>query len=380
VAKVVELQAQAAIADVPVDDGRAPNRILLFPIGKAAKPRDDRAAWIIEDQAHAQAVIDATQARLGATDMMIDYDHQSERAPKVAGTAPAAGWVKGLSAEADGIYADVEWTGTARQQLRERTYRYISPWFGFDKATRRVTRIFNAALTNTPALELQAVAAADLHGEPASMDKIISALGLAAGADEDAIVSAIADLKTSTALASVQPIAAALQLGEGATAEEVATAAADFAQRPADLKPIALALGAAETASVEELATAATELKKGVIDPAKFVPIETHQAALTKLTGIEEAQATAAVDDAIAGGKVAPANRDFYLAAAKKDLPAFKALVTNSPSILTPGADASLEGRDVASADRLTEDDQAICSVTGISPEDFLAQKKKENA
>jgi phage I-like protein len=220
---------------------------------------------------------------------MVDYDHQAHRAPAVAGRAVAAGWIEpaALRVEEDGIYGDVEWTATARAELKDRQYRYISPEFGHTK-DGRVTRLFTASLTNTPALEMSALASS--HGPDDEEDdgvndmkKIITQLGLAEGADEDAIVTAIASLQAST---SVAAIATALGLQDTASAEEVTTAATAAAARPAevvDVKPIAAALGAADDATVEQLATAAATLKAGVIDPTKYVPIETHQALIGKV-------------------------------------------------------------------------------------------------
>jgi phage I-like protein len=229
-----EIRASAAVGDVELVDGRVPNRIMLLPIGEL-QPRDGRKPWRVEDRAHAEDIVQATQDRLGKTSFMVDYDHQAHRAPAVAGRAVAAGWIEpaALRVEEDGIYGDVEWTATARAELKDRQYRYISPEFGHTK-DGRVTRLFTASLTNTPALEMSALASS--HGPDDEddsgvndMKKIITQLGLAEGADEDAIVTAIASLQAST---SITAIATALSLQETASAEEVTTAATAAAARP----------------------------------------------------------------------------------------------------------------------------------------------------
>src|SRR3546814_1790477 len=74
------------------------------------------------------------------------------------GRAPASGWIKELQKRDDGIYGRIEWTAAARQALAAGEYRYISPVFNHDKIGGRVRAILRAGLTNTPALELAAVA------------------------------------------------------------------------------------------------------------------------------------------------------------------------------------------------------------------------------
>lgn len=373
--KDVEIRASAALGDVELVAGRVPNRIMLMPIGQVM-PRDGRKPWLVEDRAHAEQIVEATRQRLGTTAMMIDYDHQSSRAPSVAGRALAAGWVKpeGLIADDDGIHAEVEWTAAARAELRDRQYRYISPEFGHTKAGR-VTRLFTAALTNTPALELAAVASA--HIDPTEEDEVvmksvIEKLGLAGDADETAILSAIDALQSGTSLVA---IAAALSLPEDADAETIATAATEAAARPeaVDLKPIAAALDAPEDADVEQLATAATELKAGTIDPTKYVPMETHRLAIAKVAKIDEDRAVAAVEAAIREGKVAPASRDWALSLFKKDEGSFVEFVATAAVILSPGEE---DVEDRAGADQLSDEEKAICSLIGTTEEAYLKTKK----
>ena len=103
-----------------------------------------------------------TRVTLGNIDMLVDYDHASElAAPEGKGRALAAGWIKNLRAESDGIWGTIEWTPQAKAELAARQYRYISPYFRVNKTTREVTRLVSAGLTNTPNLDLPALAAFD---------------------------------------------------------------------------------------------------------------------------------------------------------------------------------------------------------------------------
>jgi hypothetical protein len=114
-----------------------------------------KGPWRLTDAA---AVITASLA--GGRDLVIDYDHQSEYSarPGVGGTAPAAGWITQLEHREDGIWGQVTWTEAGAAAVAAREYRYLSPVFQFD-AAGQAKRLLRAGLTNTPALNLTAVAA-----------------------------------------------------------------------------------------------------------------------------------------------------------------------------------------------------------------------------
>lgn len=109
----------------------------------------------------------------------------------VGGTAKAAGRVKELQVRDDGIYGRVAWTAAASASIKAEEYRYLSPVIPHRKADGRVLMILSAALTNTPALDLEAAAASavfsHLSEEGTEMEKILTALGLPKGSGEDAV-------------------------------------------------------------------------------------------------------------------------------------------------------------------------------------------------
>lgn len=47
----------------------------------------------------------------------------------------------------------VEWTAQAKQFIKNREYRYISPVFGYNKQTGEITVLQHAALVNHPAID-----------------------------------------------------------------------------------------------------------------------------------------------------------------------------------------------------------------------------------
>lgn len=139
--------------------GALPDRVQLIPIGWHRTRNGVPPVIVLESREHAEEVVAASDAYRGPQAMVIDYDHQTVRAPSVAGQAPAAGWITSLVVEDSGIWGTVEWTAKASAELAGRVYRYISPYFAH-RPDGRVTRIINAGLTNTPNLDLAAVASA----------------------------------------------------------------------------------------------------------------------------------------------------------------------------------------------------------------------------
>lgn len=349
------VHASTAVAIALGADGEPPREIQLFPLG-TVQARDGRGPWTLTDAAHAAEVIAATQALHSPTDMMVDYDHQAVFATGEGkgGTAEAAAWVdvSTLTFRPDGIWASVQWTPEAAAKLKSRAYRYLSPYFGSDKTTGRLTRFFNVGLVNQPAIrEIAAAAAVDHHtGNPQSMKTVLKALGLKEDATEADACASIAALTAAAA----QP------------AEHLAAAAT--------------ALGLKADAKGEEVVAAASaKATAGAPDPKAFVPIETYNAATAQLKVINEERATAAVDKAVAEGKIAPANadwaRDYFL----KDETGFAAFVQGQPAIVSPGAGGAAR-KAADGKPQMTDEDRQACAALGVSEEAFLAERTTETA
>jgi phage I-like protein len=244
-----------------------------------------------------------------------------------------------LVADEDGIWAEpVEWTAAASAALSAKEYRYISPYFGHRK-DGRVTRIFNAALTNRPELELKAAASQsdpDMMEDGDFMKTIATALGLAEGATEADVLSAVNALV-------------------------------------GDRTAICSALGLAANAKVDEIRTAASQA--GKVDPTKFVPISEFNALRVKVDGLDETRVAASVDAAIAAGKVTPAGREWALGYAKDNPEGFAKFVGFQPEIVGEGVEerraAAIKG------DTLTDEEKAACSMQGISEEDWIKSRKE---
>ena len=318
--------------------------IKLLPSGRFSG-RDGRGPFEAGGEAELRAIVERTKAYLGGTEMMIDYDHQSVlgAVKGVGGTAKAAGWVKAFDIREDGIYGRVEWTAAAKAAIEAGEYRYISPTFATAKKTGRVTLLYNAALLNSPAMDLEAIAAAanfsPTQGNP--MDDILEALGLAGDASQADAVSAIE----------------ALQAGTSA---------------------IALAAGLKEDADSETIAASVrTALEAKVPDPAKFVPIEQVVALQSEVKALKDSvdgdRAEAAVTAAIEAGKLSPALKGWGLDLASKDLAGFEAFTANAP-VLT-GAQLGAKSKQEADPG-LTDTDYIIMAQMGLDTEAMTASRK----
>lgn len=323
--------------------------IKLLPAGSFSG-RDGRGPWVLGDEVSMQAVIAATRKRAGSSDVVVDYDHQTQFAavPGVGGNAPAAGWIKNLEARPDGIYADVAWTEAAQARIRAGEYRYISPVYMHDKAGR-VKFLVSAGLTNTPNLDLAgAVAARALPATTgAPMDKILQALGLAADADEAAVIAAVN--AAVAAQAALGTIAKAVGQSDDAAA-------------------------AAVVAAVQSQAVAAQNP-----DPRRFVPAEQVAALSQELATLKSANSQAAaaqaVEAAMAAGKVQPALKDWAIALHRSDPAAFATFIAATPAIVGGGTKpAGVQ----PGAGQLSDLDLTVASAMGLSTESFLKTRKAE--
>ena len=324
----------------------------------------------------AGAVLAATREHAGATDPVIDYEHQIDAAAQNGQPAPAAGWVKELEVRDGALWGRVEWTPRGAAHIGAREYRYVSPTFAFDARTRKVKALHRAALTNAPALDMPALAR-DQGGlmNPEHLTALAVALGLAGTATTEEV---LAKAKTVVAEA-LAPIAEALGLAKDAPAADIVakakTTATAIAPDPGSFAPIAEALGLAKDAPAADIVAKAKTTATAIApDPGSFVPRGEFDRVATRLHTIEteqtEAKATTAVDTAIAAGKIAPAQRDWALGYARADMGGFEDYAKTAPVIVAPSRIGNpSHGADPNTA--LTADEIAICRATGVSEEAF---------
>ena len=143
---------------------------------------------------------EALAARFNAdgTALPIDFEHSTVHLAAKGTKADAVAWIEEMEARGDGLYGRVDWLPAGTEALSARTHRYVSPVFHPDTSgnatwLHSVALVTAPALSNMPAL---AHAGVDAPQPETTMNKTIAlALGLAEGADEAAVLSAIGDLK-----------------------------------------------------------------------------------------------------------------------------------------------------------------------------------------
>lgn len=319
----------------------APEWVHLLPAG-TFRGADGRGPYTLADAA---GVIAASMA---AGKLAVDENHAIDLAAPQGRPAPARGWIVEMQARDDGLWGRVEWTATGAQLVTDHAYRGLSPVIVARERTGQVVRVLRAALTNDPNFALTS-----LHHRSPDMDltKLREALGLAADADEAAILAAATAARTalSTHAADLGRIAQAAGLTD--TAGEAT---------PDRLVVHLQALGAA--------AKGTTELAKTVIELQ--TQIQTMQS-----THARDA-AERAIDKAIADGKPIKPLRDHYVARHMKDPAGVASELAALPSIHGGGTGGR---RDPApGADGLDDGDRRVVALMGLDPATFAQTLKGE--
>ena len=361
----IDATETASCYTLPLPEGEAPEWVMLMSAGDLCA-RDGRR-WRLDD---AEAVVAATRRLAGATDLVFDYNHQTEHTQENGQPAPASGWIKALEVRAGAIWGRVDWTDRAKAAIAAKEFRYVSPVFKHDRAGK-VLRLLRAGLLNDPALDMPALAAINGGSMHDQLKRVLAKLGFK---DDSKPTAAQAD----AALARIDPappidvpeLAKALGLAATAKATEVLAAAK---ARGAEL---AEALGLAGTATAAEvLAAAKAKTGAGDPDPTAFVPRAEFDSVASQLSTLQaeraEGKATAAVEEAVAAGKVSPATRDWALRHAKKDLDSFKAYAAAAPVIVAPASSGSPAPAPTDPDAALSAEEKAVCGQLGISEDDF---------
>ncbi len=132
-------------------------RVRLIPYG-TFQGREGVGSWTLRDKPHARDVIEATRRFQRGAPMLFDYDHQSIFSSR--GNCSTAGAIEpaSLSAEVDGIYANVEWTPVAQTAIARKEYRFHAAHVRAQKSSGLITRLIGAGLTNSANGEFPAMA------------------------------------------------------------------------------------------------------------------------------------------------------------------------------------------------------------------------------
>jgi phage I-like protein len=298
------------------DSGAIPSRFRAMPWG-VVELRD--ASWREEvfDEPGALVVDERSAAEIPANFAKADI------VPHInAGHAwdgEAYGWISGVEVvDGDGIYLDAEWSDLGESALKGKRYRYssleaildASPWY-LDGSPAVVVAVTGCALTNRPAVVGQ---------QPVAYSTLAAALSACdgrspAGGGKD-IPPAGAGEKGTDMDGSLMARFFARLAGKEPTDE------GEAADRYADLKAKLEAFDAVEAQLAE------TNRQLGAV-------IEERDALKTELATLKaaetEAKATAAVEAALAEGRISAAMKPKALEMATANLEAFAAFAEMSP-------------------------------------------------
>lgn len=346
-----DADALAYLPILPLDDavkaGEAPaTHFLLLRYGETQYTKDGKQAAFQFSENDAEKVI--ADFRQRGKDLVMDYDHATVK----GGMAPASGWITNLTKEADGLFADVEWTEEAKQRLEKREYRYHSPviYFGKDGHPRA---LHSVALTNHPAMHSYPALAADDIDNPTTpnkekkmhetIKKLAASLGVPVAFADDGTTED--EAKTAQAVeAKLAELQTAKQAGDKFLADQNAKTFDDVAGKIAGMK------------SAEDYAKLEGELN--AMKSAKLV------------------------EQAFTDGKLVEAQRKWAEDYAARNPEGFKAFCDAQPKVV-PGPAATVPtGKPAATEDKpqtFSDEDKKILAACGMTEEDFK-EKKEEPA
>lgn len=324
-------------------DGSAPEWVHLLPAGVFSGV-DGRGPYQVPDP---EAVIRITRERSRGNDLPIDYGHALERPGPDGDAAPAAGWISELEAREDGIWGRVAWTASGEAKIRGREFRFLSPVF-YHTPDGHVVWILRAGLTNRPNLQLVSINSSQ-------------------GGD---------DADQEEAVALPKAIATALGLAETAAETEIVARCSSAVQAEAGLGRVAAHMQLPATASADDVIRAVSAATTP--DPAKYVPREQYDQLSVSLQAAQKKDGERVVDQLIADGKLAPAQKEWAVSYHSRDAAGFQQFASGLPVIIQPGAHAQGEGRAGGSTRELTAEEKAVCSNLGITPEEFIKNHDRE--
>lgn len=369
-----------------------PVEFRLFPLGQVEttkgtftlSPRD--AASCVERQ------------QTYGNDLSIDYGHgvfnEADGPPQ-----RAAGWVGGLEARPDGLWAvRVTWTETAARMLRAREQRYFSPAFNVDD-DGHITEILNVALTLMPATHhLTPLVASRLSGRTAnprktSMEpKYIDASALAKLAD-DIEKMAEGEDKEKADLASLAERCRKLA-DSGETLAKLSESDSDEDKDKENAEKTSDTDDEKEEAKAASRIVAAARKVTGKTSPGEVIgaldALRQGETTLTKLTarvaeleGNEKrARVTAMVKLAATPGpdcRVTPPEVDDLIAQGMKDEDWLKGYLSRKSKIVaasqthTPASKPDKAAKLAA----LSDDQKKVIAASGLTPEEFVDRLEK---
>ena len=329
-----------------VDVGGAPEVISVLPFGHVVSQKGE---FDVDEESLAAMKEQIAQR---GVDLVVDYEHQTLKDVQ----APAGGWVKDLIYTPEAIVAKVEWTPKAKEYLKNKEYRYLSPVVLTRKSDSKAVVLHSLALTNIPAINgmFAIVNSVDFDtyntptgGKEMDLQRVKELLGLPAETPEEDVMNALVkvlekakDAPDSKPEEDKEVVANSVILG--------------LLELPADSK-------------TEDVTTKIMALKAGVS--------RQNQEIQETMERLRQRDADDAVMMALKAGKITAAQKDWAKEYALKDRKGFDSFVEKAPTVVPVG---KLNTTEAPKAKEKVEVDEFILKATGLSKEDLEKYANKE--
>ncbi len=361
--------ATALLASVELQPGEAgdpPEWVRLLAPG-VNRARDGRVYTVVD----AAKVVQLSHEWKGAIDLVVCFEHQTDRSKENGQRADACAWIKELSATGPdgtpGVWARFDWLDETRELIKARKYRYLSAAVAHD-AAGNVLFVPRASLTNTPALDTTtAFFSVEQPKEKLMLQKLLAALGLAATVPEDKAIEH-AGLLATLAAALAKQLGVELSVLSAMTAEQLTGALA----KPLAEKIATLSATAKVAADATPDAIVAGIRALGV-DPKDHVARSVYDDVAGRLATLTAELTTSKIEEAKKAGKITPAMEAWAKSMSPEQLTAF---LSSAPVIVQPGAE---QERQLA-VSTLSADEKAEARKMGVSEEAFLKAKTDQAA
>lgn len=328
------------------DIGQCPEEVKILPVGTVNSEKGD---FIVDQESYKE--MKAEMQRRGI-DIVIDYEHQTLKDVQ----APAGGWVKDLIYTPEAIVAKVEWTPKAKEYLKNKEYRYLSPVVLTRKSDSKAVVLHSLALTNTPAINgmFAIVNSVNFYtyntptgGKEMDLQRIKELLGLPAETPEEDVMNAL-----------VKVLEKVKDAPDPKTEEDKEVVANSvilgLLELPADSK-------------TEDVTTKIMALKAGAS--------QRDQEMKETLERLKQKEADDAVMMALKAGKITAAQKDWAKEYALKDRKGFDSFIEKAPAVVPVG---KLDTTEAPKNKEKVEVDEFILKATGLSKEDLEKYADKE--
>ncbi|MCM1258430.1 MAG: phage protease [Roseburia sp.] len=334
-----------------IDVEGVPEEIKILPLGHVYSQKGD---FEVDDES---VELIRKQFKNRSLDIVIDYEHQTLKDMQ----APAGGWIKDIYKGEDAVVAKVEWTDKAKEYLKNKEYRYLSPVVMVRKKDRKAASIHSVALTNTPAIDgmfalvnSDGIADFEKNKEENQMDmkELAAILGLPETAMEEDVKKALGAAK------------AALEANKAGEGKQEGENSEDGEAVPVANSVVLSLLGLKDDAKTEDVAAAVMALKAG----------SGNDEILALKEELKERNAEDMVQMALKEGKITAAQKEWAKTYALSDKEGFKSFVEKAPVVVPQG---KMELKD-APAEGKQDYDMEILKNCDISKEDVEKYYKED--